>query len=182
MLVERTLVLLYFAACIGIGIAASKRVRGSGDEYWVAGRRVGTWVNAMAIMATLASGGAIIGVMGLAYSQGIPPTLAPFAGAGVGFPPPAPPRARRISGCSHAGGGVGNRALVFVGGRDTDRAHAPGDRGSSRARPGRAPSGRELPRLLRDLGDGHSRDPAHRHAGLYRPGRPRGEALAAPRA
>src|SRR3972149_639056 len=86
MLVERTLVLLYFAACIGIGIAASRRVRGSGDEYWVAGRRVGTWVNATAILAPLASGGSIIGVMGLAYSQGIPATLALFAGAVVGFP------------------------------------------------------------------------------------------------
>jgi len=86
MLLERILVLLYFTACIGIGIAASRRVRGSGDEYWVAGRRIGTWVNAMAIMASLASGGSIIGVMGLAYSQGIPATLALFAGAVVGFP------------------------------------------------------------------------------------------------
>jgi sodium/pantothenate symporter len=86
MLVERLLVLLYFAACIGVGIAASRRVRGSGDEYWVAGRSVGTWINATAIMATLASGGSIIGVMGLAYSQGIPATLALFAGAVVGFP------------------------------------------------------------------------------------------------
>jgi len=31
MLVERALVLLYFAGCIGVGIAASRRVRGSGD-------------------------------------------------------------------------------------------------------------------------------------------------------
>lgn len=86
MLVERVLVLLYFAACIAVGIAASRRVRRSGDEYWVAGRRVGTWINATAIMAALASGGSIIGVMGLAYSQGIPATLALFAGAVVGFP------------------------------------------------------------------------------------------------
>ena len=40
----------------------------------------------MAIMASLASGGSIIGVMGLAYSQGIPATLALFAGAVLGFP------------------------------------------------------------------------------------------------
>jgi sodium/pantothenate symporter len=40
----------------------------------------------MAIMAGLASGGSILGVMGLAYSQGIPATLALFAGAVVGFP------------------------------------------------------------------------------------------------
>ncbi len=86
MIVERVLVLLYIAACIGVGIAASRRVLGSGDEYWVAGRRIGTWVNAMAIMAALASGGSIIGVMGLAYSQGIPATLALFAGAVLGFP------------------------------------------------------------------------------------------------
>ncbi len=85
-MIERVLVLLYLAACIGIGIYASRRVLGSGDEYWVAGRRIGTTVNAMAIMASLASGGSIIGVMGLAYSRGIPATLALFAGAVVGFP------------------------------------------------------------------------------------------------
>ena len=86
MLVERILVLLYLAACIGIGIYASRKVLASRDEYWVAGRRIGTAVNTMAIMASLASGGSIIGVMGLAYSMGIPTTLALFAGAVIGFP------------------------------------------------------------------------------------------------
>ena len=86
MLLERVLVGVYLAACIGIGIAVSKRVLSSRDEYWVAGRRIGTVVNSMAIMAALASGGSIIGVMGLAYAQGIPATLALFGGAVVGFP------------------------------------------------------------------------------------------------
>ena len=86
MLLERILVGAYLAACIGIGIWASRRVLGSGSEYWVAGRRIGTVVNSMAIMAALASGGSIIGVMGLAYAQGIPATLALFGGAVVGFP------------------------------------------------------------------------------------------------
>lgn len=86
MLLERILVGIYLAACIGIGVAVSKRVLSSRDEYWVAGRRVGTVVNSMAIMAALASGGSIIGVMGLAYAQGIPATLALFGGAVVGFP------------------------------------------------------------------------------------------------
>lgn len=86
MLVERVLVLLYLAACIGIGVYASRKVLASRDEYWVAGRRIGTAVNTMAIMASLASGGSIIGVMGLAYSKGIPTTLALFAGAVIGFP------------------------------------------------------------------------------------------------
>jgi sodium/pantothenate symporter len=86
MLVEQVLVLLYLAACIGIGVYASRKVLASRDEYWVAGRRIGTTVNTMAIMASLASGGSIIGVMGLAYSKGIPTTLALFAGAVIGFP------------------------------------------------------------------------------------------------
>jgi len=86
MLVERILVVLYLAGCIGIGVAVSRRVLGSRDDYWVAGRKIGTAVNAMAIMASLASGGSIIGVMGLAYSQGVPATLALFAGAVLGFP------------------------------------------------------------------------------------------------
>jgi sodium/pantothenate symporter len=86
MILERILVVAYLLVCILIGVFASRKVLGSSDEYWVAGRRIGTFVNAMAIMAALASGGSIIGVMGLAYSQGIPATLALFAGAVIGFP------------------------------------------------------------------------------------------------
>lgn len=85
MLLERILVGVYLAACIGIGIWASRKVLTSRSEYWVAGRRIGTVVNSMAIMAALASGGSIIGVMGLAYAQGIPATLALFGGSVVGF-------------------------------------------------------------------------------------------------
>ena len=66
MLLEQILVGVYLLGCVGIGIVASQRAKGSRDEYWVAGRRVGTVVNSMAIMAALASGGSIIGVMGLA--------------------------------------------------------------------------------------------------------------------
>jgi len=84
--IEHILVLTYLVGCIGIGILASRKVLVSREEYWVAGRRIGTFVNAMAIMAALASGGSIIGVMGLAYGRGIPYTLALFAGAVVGFP------------------------------------------------------------------------------------------------
>ena len=85
-MIERVLVAGYLMVCILIGILVSRKVFASRDEYWVAGRRIGPWVNAMAIMAALASGGSIIGVMGYAYSSGIPATLALFAGAVVGFP------------------------------------------------------------------------------------------------
>ncbi len=86
MSLEAVLVVIYLAGCIGIGVWASRKGLGDQDEYWVAGRRIGTGANAMAIMASLASGGSIVGVMGLAYKLGIPYTLALFAGAIVGFP------------------------------------------------------------------------------------------------
>ena len=86
MALERTLVIFYLLGCIAIGVLASRKVLASRDQYWVAGRRIGTWVNAMAIMAALASGGSIIGVMGLAYGRGVPYTLSLFAGAVLGFP------------------------------------------------------------------------------------------------
>ncbi len=85
-MIERWLVLAYLLICVAVGALATRRVLGSADEYWVAGRSVGTWVNALAIMASLASGGSLVGVLGLAYRDGIPATLALFAGAVVGFP------------------------------------------------------------------------------------------------
>jgi SSS family transporter len=85
-MIERVLVVAYLLSCIGIGVYFSRKVFHSSDEYWVAGRRIGPWVNSMAIMAALASGGSIIGVMGYAYRLGIPTTLSLFAGSIVGFP------------------------------------------------------------------------------------------------
>lgn len=86
MSVEAILVGVYLASCTGIGVYFARRGADSESEYWVAGRSIGVAANAMAIMASLASGGSIIGVMGLAYKSGIPFTLALFAGAILGFP------------------------------------------------------------------------------------------------
>lgn len=86
MSLEEGIVAAYLAGCVLIGIYAARKVLTSNDEYWVAGRRIGPVVNSVAIMATLASGGSIVGVMGLAYTRGMPSTLALFAGAVVGFP------------------------------------------------------------------------------------------------
>ena len=83
---EQSILLIYLAACMLIGVIVSKRVFSSTDEYWVGGRGIGVSVNSLAIMATLASGGSIVGVMGLGYSKGIPFALALFSGAVVGFP------------------------------------------------------------------------------------------------
>ena len=86
MIIERVLTVLYLFGCIAVGLFVSRKVSRSSDEYWVAGRKIGPVVNSMAIMAALASGGSIIGVMGLAYATGIPATLALFTGASIGFP------------------------------------------------------------------------------------------------
>lgn len=86
MTVEYAVASLYLVACIGVGLWASRRAAASRSEYWVAGRRIGPAVNSLAIMAALASGGSIIGVMGLTYAQGIPAALALFTGAILGFP------------------------------------------------------------------------------------------------
>jgi len=84
--VEAVLVVFYLVGCIGIGLYFARKGLSSQADYWVAGRSVGVAVNSMAIMASLASGGSIIGVMGLAYAYGIPYTLSLFAGAVLGFP------------------------------------------------------------------------------------------------
>ncbi|MDF1563007.1 MAG: sodium:solute symporter family protein [Deltaproteobacteria bacterium] len=86
MTLEALLVVLYLLGCIAIGLWAARRSLSSADDLWVAGRKIGVWANALAIMAALASGGSIIGVMGLAYKGGIPYALSLFAGAVLGFP------------------------------------------------------------------------------------------------
>lgn len=87
MRVEETLItLLYLFVCIGIGLWARKKVKESTGDYWVAGRGVGIFANSWAMMAALASGGSVIGVMGLAYDMGIPYAYSMYAGAAAGFP------------------------------------------------------------------------------------------------
>jgi sodium/pantothenate symporter len=83
---ESTLVIGYIALCIAIGFFASRRALKSGDNYWVANRSIGTFINSWAIMAALASGGSIIGIIGLTFRYGMPYAFSMFAGAVVGFP------------------------------------------------------------------------------------------------
>ncbi|PIE66185.1 MAG: hypothetical protein CSA26_01625 [Desulfobacterales bacterium] len=85
-IIEVSLTIFYIFICIGIGIWARKKVSSSTDDYWVAGRKIGTFANSWALMAALGSGGSILGVNGLAYAAGVPYVFAMFAGAVVGFP------------------------------------------------------------------------------------------------
>ena len=84
--VEFTVTLIYIIACILIGVWANKKVSNSTDDYWVAGRKIGTFANSWALMAALASGGSILGVNGLGFKMGLPYVFAMFSGAAAGFP------------------------------------------------------------------------------------------------
>jgi len=84
--VEFTVTLLYIITCILIGIWASRKVSNSSDDYWVAGRKIGVFINSWALMAALGSGGSILGVNGLGFRMGIPYVFAMYAGAAAGFP------------------------------------------------------------------------------------------------
>ncbi len=83
---ELAITLGYIFVCIFIGLRVSRRVSDSSDDYWVAGRKIGTFTNSWALMAALGSGGSVLGVTGLGYMFGIPYTFAMFAGAVAGFP------------------------------------------------------------------------------------------------
>jgi len=86
MTIEHIILTIYLLACMVIGLVVARRALVSNDDYWVGGRNIGVSMNALAIMAALASGGSIVGVMGLAYSKGIPFALSLFSGAVIGFP------------------------------------------------------------------------------------------------
>lgn len=79
------LVLGYFAILVVVGFVAWRRVQGSTDQYFVAGRSLGTFVNSWAFLASLASGGSVMAGVGTGLALGFPFTAALVAGAPVGF-------------------------------------------------------------------------------------------------
>ncbi|MGX1857265.1 sodium:solute symporter family protein [Dietzia sp. NPDC055340] len=79
------IVLVYFAILIAIGLLARRRVAGSTEEFFIAGRSLGTFVNSWAFLASLASGGSILAATGTAVALGLPYFTALVAGAPVGF-------------------------------------------------------------------------------------------------
>lgn len=80
-----TVVVAYFVVLVAIGWYAHRRVRGSTDQYFVAGRNVGTFANSWAFLASLASGGSVMATAGTALALGLPYGAALVAGAPVGF-------------------------------------------------------------------------------------------------
>ncbi|NYF97682.1 sodium:solute symporter family protein [Janibacter cremeus] len=76
---------LYFVFLSVIGWLAYRRVKGSTDQFFVAERSLGTFVNSWAFLASLASGGSMLAGVGTAMALGFPYIAATTAGAVVGF-------------------------------------------------------------------------------------------------
>ena len=60
---------LYLLLCVGVGLWALRRTRSVGD-FFVAGRRLGFVVTAVAIFSSIMSGFAFVGGPGLVYLTG----------------------------------------------------------------------------------------------------------------
>lgn len=76
----------YMVMCVGIGIYASRRQRsGTAKEYLTGGGGVGLWVNGFAIFAAFATGGTMLGNLGLSYAGGWGYITAYNAGVAVGY-------------------------------------------------------------------------------------------------
>jgi len=194
MTIEYILVIAYMLSCIGIGLLASRKVLASRDEYWVAGRRIGTIYDYRFFRLSL-SASARAGSHADRYRREFHRLYRRanesrrhhrriFVGPRIqmggndqhlNFYPLRFHRRHvgdHVDGCDARRANAGRRHRHGVD-RHVSRRLADGDYGndrSTRARawPGRAPAARELSRLFRDLGRRHSGDSAHRHARVHR--------------
>lgn len=66
------LIIVFFYMLIVLGIGVYFYDRREGDDFWRAGGQISTLVNSIALFAALASGGAFLGALGVAYSLGAP--------------------------------------------------------------------------------------------------------------
>ena len=62
---------LYMIMLLGIGVAGYLKSKASEEDYFLAGRRQGAIVTTLTIMATFFSSGAMLGVPGLVYKEGM---------------------------------------------------------------------------------------------------------------
>jgi SSS family solute:Na+ symporter len=69
-LLQLSIIVIYFAAVIGIGLTSFKK-RWKLDEYLVAGRQYTTFFIAASLLATIIGGSATIGLAGLGFSRGL---------------------------------------------------------------------------------------------------------------
>jgi sodium/pantothenate symporter len=83
---EISILLVYMVVCIGIGLySRAKSAKGSSKDFLTAGESLGTWVSGMAMFAALATGGTMLGNMGVSYSMGWGYIMTIICGVVVGF-------------------------------------------------------------------------------------------------
>jgi len=67
---ELAITVIYFAACILVGVYFTERAGKGEKEYWAAGQNVPFWVNGFATFSTNISAASFLGFLGLALSMG----------------------------------------------------------------------------------------------------------------
>jgi sodium/proline symporter len=65
-----SIVVVYMATLLGIGALAARRASSS-EEFFLAGRSLGSWVTAVSSAAASESGWVVLGAVGMAYSEGV---------------------------------------------------------------------------------------------------------------
>lgn len=64
------IVIVYLAALLALGFVAARWARSS-EEFFLAGRSLGSWVTAISSTASSESGWVVLGAVGLAYKEGV---------------------------------------------------------------------------------------------------------------
>ena len=75
---------IYMAAVILIGLVYARRANKSSEEYFLGGRALGPWVNAMSAEASDMSGWLLMGLPGVAYWCGLADAFWTAFGLAVG--------------------------------------------------------------------------------------------------
>jgi SSS family transporter len=86
--IELVIMIAYLVFCIVLGVVTQKRISTSKsgvDEYYAAGRNIGTGVNSLAMLAALGSGGSFMAGVGTIWNLGLPFLAWMTVGAIVGF-------------------------------------------------------------------------------------------------
>jgi len=64
------IVVIYMGILLGIGFYAARRTKSS-EEYFLAGRSLGSWVTAISSTAASESGWVVLGAVGMTYKEGV---------------------------------------------------------------------------------------------------------------
>lgn len=86
MSIEIGILIVYMAICIGIGLYTRRKAAdASSREFLTAGESIGWIINGMAVYAAFATGGTMLGNMGLSYGMGWGYMMTMNMGVSIGF-------------------------------------------------------------------------------------------------